>query len=97
MAKIIIKCDNREFEVKDGTPALDVLINEDVSIEFSCEEGICSTCECVVLEGAENLSKPTDREKDMLYLDGEDKDKRLACQFTVLKGKVVLDPSENYI
>ena len=93
MAILQLKKDDREFKVENETPLVEILRDEMVSIEFSCEDGICGTCECIVLEGAENLSDPTDREKNMLYLDGEHKNHRLSCQSKIMQGKVVVNSS----
>jgi ferredoxin len=53
MAKIII--DNVEHEVPDHSK-IDALC-EGAGIPFSCNSGVCGTCQIEVLEGEENLNE----------------------------------------
>ncbi|MBM3201345.1 MAG: (2Fe-2S)-binding protein [Chlamydiae bacterium] len=82
MAKLIIN--DCEIEVPDGERIQEAC--EEQGIPFACTEGICGTCVINVVEGAENLSEPTEEEKDFLGdCVGEE---RLACQCTITCGKV---------
>jgi ferredoxin len=55
-------------------------------VPFACTEGVCGTCVIEVIEGKENLSDPTQEEKDFLG-DGTC-DERLACQCKIKSGIV---------
>ena len=82
MAKLIIN--DHETEVPDGEPIQHFC--EEQGIPFACTEGICGTCVIRVVEGGENLSDPTEEEKDFLG-DGAGEE-RLACQCTIKCGTV---------
>jgi len=80
MAKVII--DNNEFEVVDGEHFVEQA--ENCGVPFGCSEGICGTCKCRVLDGANNLSEKTQEEIDF----GLDSDERLLCQVRAKSGKI---------
>lgn len=42
---------NRDIQVPAGVSILDALLQEGISVDFSCKEGICGCCEVAVLEG----------------------------------------------
>lgn len=80
MAKLII--DGAEYEIPDGEQIAEVC--ENAGIPFSCNSGVCGTCQIEIQEGAENLSKINDEEDDL----GMDENNRLSCQCRILKGTV---------
>lgn len=80
MAKIII--DETEFDAQDGEKFQEQA--EAVGVPFGCTEGICGTCKCKVVSGAENLSEKSQEEIDF----GMDDDERLLCQVKVKSGTV---------
>jgi len=80
MAKIII--DNIEYEVEDGS-RIDAIC-EQAGIPFSCNSGVCGTCQIEVLEGADNLGELNQEENDL----GMDRNHRLGCQCSVKAGTV---------
>ncbi|MFA5060182.1 MAG: 2Fe-2S iron-sulfur cluster-binding protein [Candidatus Omnitrophota bacterium] len=82
MAKLII--DNAEHEIPDGSSIAEVC--EKSGIPFSCNSGVCATCQVKVLEGAENLSELNQEELDL----GMDRDNRLSCQCSIKSGTVKL-------
>ncbi len=53
-------------------------------IEFDCRKADCGICIIRVCEGIENLSDPTDAERDFLKAMHADPDERLACQCRIL-------------
>lgn len=59
----------------------------DLGVLFGCHSGVCGKCATTVLSGLNNLSDPSDEEKDM----GLDPDRRLMCQARINKGTVKLD------
>ena len=80
MAKLII--DDVEHEVPDGQLIDEIC--ENAGIPFSCNSGVCGTCQIEVLEGAENLNELNDEENDL----GMDRNNRLSCQCKILQGTV---------
>ncbi len=80
MAKLII--DDEEHEVSDGVRIDEIC--EDAGIPFSCNSGVCGTCQVRVLEGMDNLSKLNDEENDL----GLDRENRLSCQCSINSGTV---------
>ncbi|OGX05516.1 MAG: hypothetical protein A2Z88_10465 [Omnitrophica WOR_2 bacterium GWA2_47_8] len=80
MAKLII--DNVEHEIKDGEQTAAVC--EKSGIPFSCNSGVCGTCQIEILEGAENLNELNQEELDL----GMDKNHRLSCQCRIKSGIV---------
>jgi ferredoxin len=80
MAKLII--DNDAYDVPDGSPIDGIC--ENAGIPFSCNSGVCGTCQVKVVEGAGNLSDLTDEERDL----GMDAQTRLSCQCRITHGTV---------
>jgi ferredoxin len=75
----------------DGEDTLvDATFLFDLPIRYRCERAVCATCLTEVLEGADNLSAPTEREKQTLKTIQAKPRWRLACQCQVL-GDVQLD------
>jgi ferredoxin len=73
-------------EVKDGEKIK--VAAEQLGIPFSCEEGVCGSCFCNVLEGEDNLMDLSEREEEY-GLSG--KNQRLACQAKMKAGKVKIE------
>lgn len=80
MAKLII--DNTEYEVTDGA-AIDAIC-ESAGVPFSCNSGVCGTCQIEILEGSENLNPLNQEEEDL----GMDRRNRLSCQCRIQCGTV---------
>lgn len=80
MAKLII--DGIEHELPDGSK-IDAIC-EKTGIPFSCNSGVCATCQIEVKEGAENLNERTTEETDL----GMDRNHRLSCQCSIKSGTV---------
>ena len=80
MAKLII--DNAEHEVADGA-AIDAIC-EGAGVPFSCNSGVCGTCQIEIVEGAENLNELNQEEQDL----GMDCNNRLSCQCRIQRGTV---------
>lgn len=86
MAKIIFENTKQEVELPDGSEISTVC--EDQGVPFACGgAGVCGSCAVKVLEGAENLTPPTQAEKDFF---GEIENDRLACQVKIKNGTVKL-------
>ena len=80
MGKLII--DNIEYEVPDGKQIAETC--ESAGIPFSCNSGVCGTCQIEILEGAENLDELNKEEFDLAM----DRNHRLSCQCRIISGIV---------
>lgn len=80
MAKLFI--DNIEYDVPDGQQIAEAC--ETAGIPFSCNSGVCGTCQIEILEGAENLNELNEEEAAL----GQDRHHRLGCQCKILGGIV---------
>ena len=83
MAKLIFENNNEEVEIQDGSSIKNEC--EQAGIPFACSEGVCGSCIIEVVEGMDNLSAPTQAEKDFL---GDIQTERLACQCIIKGGNV---------
>jgi ferredoxin len=69
------------MDAKLGERLLDVARRNGAHIGFVCDgSGICQTCQCRVLSGAEFLSPPNDAEKAWMPESRLNDGNRLACQ-----------------
>jgi ferredoxin len=85
MARIIIN--NKAVSADTGENLLDLAKLQPAHIGFVCGgNGLCGTCEIKVLQGAENLTKPTRVEREWLNAQRIEEGYRLACQ-TMVKGE----------
>lgn len=84
MAKLKFEHNDEEVELPDGAPIANAC--EEAGVPFACTEGVCGTCVIEIIEGKDNLSSPTQEEKDFLG-DGTC-DERLACQCKIKCGQV---------
>ncbi len=80
MAKLFI--DNIEYNIPDGQKIAEAC--ETAGIPFSCNSGVCGTCQIEILEGAENLNELNREETDL----GQDRNHRLGCQCAIKSGIV---------
>ena len=77
---------NKTVQVAEGQTILDALAQVGIRIDISCEQGVCGTCMCEVLEG-----EPDHRD---VYLTDEEKaanDQILVCCSRAKSNKLVLD------
>lgn len=84
MPKLIFQDNSDEVELPEDAPIAQSC--EDAGVPFACTEGVCGTCVIEIVEGKENLTPPTQEEKDFLG-DGTC-DERLACQCKIKCGNV---------
>jgi ferredoxin len=82
MAKLII--DDKTYELNDGDSIIDAC--EEAGVPFSCQSGVCGTCQVDVVSGQDNLGPLNDEENDM----GMNRNTRLACQCQIQSGTVRL-------
>ena len=85
MARIIFESTHEEEEIADGSPCQ--IICEEHGVPFACTEGICGTCIVPVMDGMDNLTAPSQAEKDFLGDEGV-KTERMMCQCSIQKGTV---------
>ncbi|MDP3970392.1 MAG: 2Fe-2S iron-sulfur cluster-binding protein [bacterium] len=90
MAKVKFIADDIEVEVPDGTGLRKCCQENDMTLPFGCENGICGTCLIAVKEGEKNISEKTEQEKETLEMLMAYEDQRLACQCKV-NGDVTFD------
>ena len=89
-ARIQFPRTGQECEVDLDDTLVDATFRYELPIRFRCERAVCTTCLIEVLEGQENLSEPSDRERQTLTTIKAPSNRRLACQVSVL-GDVKLD------
>ncbi|HLD22186.1 MAG TPA: 2Fe-2S iron-sulfur cluster-binding protein [Patescibacteria group bacterium] len=80
MPKVRFKDDDLEVDAEVGSNLKEVAQAEGSSIPFGCEQGVCGTCLVNIVEGEDNVSDPTDQEKETLAAMGAEPGQRLACQ-----------------
>ncbi len=68
MAKIII--DNIEYEVQDCSQIAEIC--EKAGVPFSCNSGVCGTCQIEIVEGTENLNELNQEERDLEWIETTD-------------------------
>lgn len=84
MAKLIFTHNGEEIDLPDDSPIAEPC--EEAGVPFACTEGVCGTCVIEIKEGEENLSEPTQEEKD--FLGEGTSNERLACQCKIKCGQV---------
>lgn len=77
-----IRFEGEEQETPDGSRVYDAC--DALGMPFGCTDGLCGTCICRVVKGADNLEPKNDKEIDMDLEEGQ----RLACQAVVKSGVV---------
>lgn len=84
--EVVAARSNKTAQVAEGQTILEALAQVGIKIEISCEQGVCGTCLCEVLEG-----EPDHRD---VYLTDEEKaanDQMLVCCSRSRSNKLVLD------
>ena len=74
-----------DLEVSPGETLCEVLLDNDIPIEHSCELSCaCTTCHVIVRKGFPSLNDASDSEEDMLDKAwGLEPESRLSCQIVV--------------
>ncbi len=76
-----ITFNDETLDAKVGENLLTLARREGLHVWFLCDgRGLCQTCQCRVLSGAENLSRPTEIEIDTISESRRQSGYRLACQ-----------------
>ncbi len=93
--KIVFEPEGKKCEVNEGSTILDAAKEIGIDIKSDCGGvGSCGKCKVVVEEGSENVSSPSQRERDLLG-DEIDEGKRLACLTKVSGDVLVTVPKES--
>lgn len=71
--------ENKTLLVEPQSTLLDILETREVTIEAGCRMGVCGSDPITVVEGAENLTPPSDDEKATLERLGAGANTRMAC------------------
>jgi ferredoxin len=81
MIPVKVLLGGKEFnvEIPKAENLLDGVNDKGVEVKWDCKSGVCDTCKVLVTKGMENLSPPSDAEKNMLG-DLIDQGYRLSCQ-----------------
>lgn len=88
MPKIRFLKTDRVLEVPEGANLMSSLLDAGIPVASSCDgEGVCAKCRMQVLDGAENLSRPTELEDFLIERYELKKGVRISCQCNV-KGDV---------
>lgn len=86
MARVEFRTRKQEFtaQVPAGGNLLWVVLEQQVPARYGCTEGTCGKCVCRIVDGAENVSQPNDKELERLGKElVEQAAMRLACQVIV--------------
>ena len=83
---LVLQKSGKTLHVEAGKTILDVLIENGISVPFSCSDGVCGTCETRVIEG-----RPDHR--DMILTDEEraNNETMMVCCSGSKSAKLVLD------
>lgn len=71
------------FGVEPGESLLSAALRSKKKMDHSCKVGLCGMCQVKVVEGIENLSEPTEAERQLLDEVPLSDAVRLACQTQV--------------
>lgn len=83
---VVLKRQGKEFAVRAGESIMDVLEANGIAVAHSCREGVCGTCETVVLEGE------CDHKDNVLSRREKDSNRLIMiCCSGAKSGRLVLD------
>ena len=84
MPKLTILPDNKTFNLEKGSSILQTALDNNIPHVNACGgEGKCTTCRLLVLEGVENCSDETEKEKSLKQKAHTTEEFRLSCQTTI--------------
>lgn len=87
---VTVAGEKHEIKLDAGENMLMGALDRDVSLDYSCLEGMCDSCMVKVIDGLENISPPTTEEFEMLGEDDVKSGLRLACMVKV-NGPVTIE------
>ena len=83
MPKITLAANGQTYEVPEGTSFLEFCQANNAPHDFGCTVGSCGTCRLELLEGAENVSPPSEDERETLEMCTDLETARLGCQLLI--------------
>lgn len=83
---VVLQRSGRTVRVPAGRTILDVLLEESVGVDYSCELGICGVCETAVLEGV-----PDHRDAILTAEERQAGDRMMVCCSRCKGDRLVLD------
>ena len=90
MHKVVISTTGESFLLPHDSHLSDAAELQLAGLTFGCRQGMCGICVIEVLDGAERMSRPDQRESDFLeFLGHEPGRNRLACQCR-LRGDITI-------
>ncbi|MCX2744530.1 2Fe-2S iron-sulfur cluster-binding protein [Mangrovivirga sp. M17] len=95
---VITSLKDRSIIFSDNNDSfLDIFKKENIQWMNICGgKGKCTTCRMLVINGSENISKPTEVEKRFLFLNRLKPGERLACQAKPIKGNIEIKTPQDY-
>jgi 2Fe-2S ferredoxin len=89
MPKITLLSNGQSYQVPAGTSFLAFCQDQDAPHDFGCTVGSCGTCRCIVVEGAQNVNRPTGEELETVEMCTDVAGARLGCQL-IINGDVTI-------
>ena len=84
MAKVTFLPDNKECNSPSNVTLLEVAKRNNIPHVAACGgEGNCTTCRLLILDGVENCSEETEKEKALIEQAHTTEGFRLACQTSI--------------
>ncbi|MEX2460976.1 MAG: 2Fe-2S iron-sulfur cluster-binding protein [Paenibacillaceae bacterium] len=83
MIELITHLRSKVIDNQPNFSILDLAIKHEMPWLFSCTQGTCARCRCLVSEGLTLLNEPTEAELDRLEPEEFAQGYRLACQTKV--------------
>ncbi len=80
MPRVNFSPSGKSIDVKSGTSLYDAALQAGLPVAASCSgEFTCGKCNMRVLQGADHLSKQTDRERGLLLRENRPETDRVSC------------------
>lgn len=85
MPRVTLKPSGRVLEAPRKINLLKFLHDQGIPVGSACGgKGLCASCKLEVLNGEKNLSRPKDKELELLERNGLGTQVRISCQCTIL-------------
>lgn len=84
--EVVAQASGKSVRVEPGETILEALLGIGIKVQVSCEEGVCGTCMCTVLEG-----EPDHRDAYMTDEEKQANDQILVCCSRSRSDRLVLD------
>jgi 2Fe-2S ferredoxin len=94
--QLIGRSKDKQVEAETGLSLLDLALKHDVDWGFSCTQGTCARCRCLIESGMEHLDEPTDAELNRLDEEELEDGYRLGCQAVIIKQGDIIARNKTY-